>query len=69
MEAAYARAVPDNELIPRAEAARRLGVSLETLGRYARAGLLTRHRNTITKLVSYEEAEVEKLRREREGEQ
>lgn len=65
MKTTYARAVPDDQLISRAEAARILDVSLETLARYARGELLTRHRNSITGRVRYERAEVEKLRDER----
>lgn len=68
MQTAYAQAVPENELITRAEAARILDVSLETLGRYARSERLTRHRNPITGRVRYERGEVERLRAEREGE-
>ncbi len=65
MTATYARAVPDNELISRAEAARILDVSLETVGRYARTGRLTRHHNSVTLRVAFERAEVERLRDER----
>lgn len=68
MRTTYARAVPEHELISRAEAAQILDVSLETLGRYARSELLTRHRNPITGRVRYERAQVEKLRADRESE-
>lgn len=67
MPTTYARAVPEHELISRAEAARILDVSLETLGRYARSERLTRHRNPITGRVRYERDEVERLRAERDG--
>lgn len=66
MTTTYARAVPDDRLITRAEAARILGVSLETVARYARQELLTRHRNPITRAVRYDRTEVETLRRQRE---
>ena len=67
MTALYARAVPEHELIDRREAARVLGVSVESVGRYARNGLLDRHRNRITGAVRYERAQVEKLRADREA--
>lgn len=55
-----------DERISRDEAAQRLGVSIATLDRYLADGLLTRHKNKITKRVQLDAAEVENLRRERE---
>lgn len=56
-----------DERISRDEAAQRLGVSIATLDRYLADGLLTRHKNKITKRVQLDAGEVERLRREREN--
>lgn len=54
------------ERLTRAQAADRLGVSTATIDRYALSGLLTRYKNRLTGRVSYDAAEIEKLRTERE---
>ena len=62
----YAPVMAESETISRAEAARRLSVSLQTLDGYAREGLLTRLKNPVTKRVRFAVDEVEALRRQRE---
>lgn len=59
----------EQDLITRAEAARVLEVSLQTVDRYAAEGMLERHKNPVTKRVKFRAADVERLRREREGTQ
>ena len=52
--------------ISRKEAARRLGVSVLTVDRYADAGRLDREANAITRRVTFDASQVERVRRERE---
>lgn len=54
------------ERITREQAAERLGVSLATIDRYLAAGLLRREKNRLTKRVTLDADEVERLRSERE---
>lgn len=67
MTTALQEAPPVTERIARADAAERLGVSIATVDRYLAEGLLTRHKNPVTKRVQLDAAEVEQLRRTREG--
>jgi predicted site-specific integrase-resolvase len=52
--------------VTRAETAERLGVSVQTVDRYAMSGRLHRTKNRITGRVFYSADEVEHMRRERE---
>lgn len=65
---AYDPPMPDTERLTRQQAAEQLGISLSRLADYGRTGVLTRYRNPITRLVTYDAAEVEKLRKLRSGE-
>ncbi len=58
----------DTDRLTRADAAGHLGVSVQTVDRYAAAGRLTRHRNPVTLRVWFERMQVEALRCERDGE-
>jgi excisionase family DNA binding protein len=53
----------DEEYITSEEACKRLKVSLRTLERYARDGLLKKHRRRIGREVFYKRSEVEELLR------
>lgn len=57
----------EDERLSREDAAQRLGVSLATLDRYLARELLSRHKNPVTGRVTLSAAEVDELRRTREG--
>lgn len=59
-------APPMSDRLTRAETARHLGVSTQTVDRYADAGRLTRHKNDVTARVYFDAREVERLRAQRE---
>lgn len=64
----YALHMSESDRMSRADAARVLGVSVQTIDRYGEAGLLTRHKNRVTGRVTFPRDQVEELRRTREGE-
>jgi hypothetical protein len=53
--------VPERDRISRAEAALLLGVSVQTVDRYAAAGTLHPEKNPVTQRVWYDRREVEDL--------
>ena len=67
MTTLYAPRMTKPDEVSRAEAADILGVSVQAIDRYARAGLLTRRKNPITKRTTFSRHEVDQLRAQREG--
>lgn len=61
----YDPAMPDTEWITRAEAAKRLNLSLETVDRYVREDLIERRKNPITKAVRLKLADVKRVQAQR----
>jgi len=63
----YAPRVSTDEWISRHEAARRLGVSVQTVDRYWRErGVIRSRKNELTRRVTLNAADVERVRVERE---
>lgn len=64
----YAPPVAETEdWISRAEAATRIGVSMQTLDRYVTKGSIAKRQNPVTRRVRLSAEDVEKVRRERES--
>jgi len=53
--------VPEHDQLSRYDAARLLGVSVQTVDRYANDGTLHRRKNHVTKRVWFDRGEVEAL--------
>lgn len=64
----YAPHMSESDRMSRADAARVLGVSVQTIDRYGEAGLLARHKNPVTGRVTFPREQVDELRRIRAGE-
>lgn len=63
----YAPRVSTDEWITRHEAARRIGVSVQTVDRYWRErGVIAHRKNELTARVTLSAVDVEKVRQERE---
>lgn len=53
--------VPEHDRLSRLDAARLLGVSLQTVDRYVASGALRAEKNAVTKRVWFDRREVEEL--------
>lgn len=61
----YAPPMNDTGWITRAEAAERIGVSLQTIDRYVSKGVINSRKNSFTARVTLSAKDVEAVRRER----
>jgi predicted site-specific integrase-resolvase len=68
LRATYDLVVATHDRISREDAAATLGVTVLTLDRYLKAGLISREKNPITRRVWLSRREVEKFRAARDGE-